>query len=72
MEYLVVIEKTKTGFSAYVPDIPGCIATAPTKARVLTKIKEAIKFHLEGLTKFGMKIPKPKSQVAFVEVKLER
>ncbi len=68
MAYLVVIEKSKSGFAAYVPDLPGCIATAPTKGGVLRKIHEAIVFHLEGLKQFGMRIPRIKSEAELVEV----
>jgi predicted RNase H-like HicB family nuclease len=58
-KYLVIYEKTKTGFSAYVPDLPGCIATAPTKKAIEKNIYEAIVFHLEGLKE--EKLPKPKA-----------
>jgi len=49
MKYLTVIEKTKTGYSAYSPDVPGCIATGEAKDEIERNIKEAIEFHLEGL-----------------------
>ena len=49
MRYLIIIEETKTGYSAYSPDVPGCIATGETKDEVERNIKEAIEFHLEGL-----------------------
>lgn len=49
MKYLTIIEETKTGYSAYSPDVPGCIATGETKDEVERNIKEAIEFHLEGL-----------------------
>jgi len=49
MRYLTIIEKTKTGYSAYSPDVPGCMATGETKDEVERNIKEAIEFHLEGL-----------------------
>ncbi len=57
-KYLVVFEKTKTGFSAYSPDIPGCISTGRTKLEVERSMYEAIQFHLEGMKEDGMKIPK--------------
>lgn len=57
-KYLVIYEKTKTGFSAYVPDLPGCIATASTKKSIEKNIFEAIQFHLEGLKSEGLSLPK--------------
>jgi predicted RNase H-like HicB family nuclease len=57
-KYLVIFEKTKTGFSAYVPDLPGCIATGKTKSDTETRIFEAIRFHLEGMKEEGKQIPK--------------
>ena len=58
IKYLVVYEKTKTGYSAYVPDIPGVIATGKTKAIVEKNIFGAIQFHLEGLKEEKLRIPK--------------
>ena len=57
MRYAVVIEKTETGYSAYVPDLPGCIATGATVAEAEMQIREAIAFHLEGLREDGLPIP---------------
>jgi predicted RNase H-like HicB family nuclease len=57
VKYLVVFEKTETGYSAYVPDLPGCIATGKTKNMVEKHIIEAIQFHLEGLKEEKIKIP---------------
>jgi len=56
--YLVVFEKTKTGYSAYAPDLPGVIATGKTKAITSKKIYEAIQFHLEGMKAENLRIPK--------------
>jgi predicted RNase H-like HicB family nuclease len=56
-KYLIVIEKTKTGFSAYSPDISGCIATGKTKKDVEQNMYEAIQFHLDGLKKDGLQLP---------------
>ncbi len=61
MKYLVVIEATETGFSAYSPDLPGCIATGGTREEVEKNIGEGIAFHLEGMREDGEKIPEPKS-----------
>ena len=66
--YLIVIEETSTGFSAYSPDLPGCIATAPTRQEVEREMTNAIEFHLEGLHSAGEDIPKPRSQAAYCEV----
>ena len=61
-KYLVVIEKTKTGYSSYVPDISGCVATGSTKEEVEKNIYEAIQFHLEGLKEEGLNIPKSSTE----------
>ena len=57
-KYLVVFEKTKTGYSAYVPDLPGCIATGRTKNETEKNMYEAMQFHLEGLLEENIKLPK--------------
>ena len=56
-KYLIVLEKTKTGFSAYSPDISGCVATGKTKKEAEQNIYEAIQFHLEGLREEGLRLP---------------
>jgi predicted RNase H-like HicB family nuclease len=61
MKYLVVIEETETGFSAYSPDLPGCIATGETKEEVERNMQAGILFHLEGIREDGEQIPVPKS-----------
>ena len=61
-KFLIIIERTETGFSAYVPDLPGCIATGDTKELVENNIYEAIQFHLEGLKEEGLTIPEAKSE----------
>ncbi len=68
MRYAVVIENAGPNFSAYVPDLPGCVATAATLAATETAIREAIEFHLEGLRADGSPIPLPSSKVEYVEV----
>lgn len=68
MRYAVVIEEAEGNFSAYVPDLPGCVATGSTLLEVEEAIREAIAFHLEGLREEGASIPKPSSQVEYVEV----
>jgi predicted RNase H-like HicB family nuclease len=57
LKYLIIFEKTGTGFSAYVPDLPGCIATAKTKSSVEKNILEAIRFHLDGMKEEKIKFP---------------
>jgi predicted RNase H-like HicB family nuclease len=61
-KYLVVYEKTKTGYSAYVPDLPGVIATGKTKAVVEKNIFDAIQFHLDGLKEEKLRIPKAQAE----------
>ncbi|MBI5970670.1 MAG: type II toxin-antitoxin system HicB family antitoxin [Deltaproteobacteria bacterium] len=68
MRYMVVVEKGETGYGAHVPDLPGCIAAAETRAEVLRLIKEAIEFHIEGLRDAGENIPPPSSVSEIVEV----
>ena len=65
--YLIVIEHTATGFSAYSPDLPGCIAAARTRADVEREMGEAIEFHIEGLRIAGEPVPEPRSQAAYCE-----
>ncbi|MBN9461067.1 MAG: type II toxin-antitoxin system HicB family antitoxin [Burkholderiales bacterium] len=68
MRYAVVIEKAQGNYSAYVPDLPGCIATGATVSEVEAEIREAIVFHVEGLREDGLPVPPPSSQVEYVEV----
>jgi predicted RNase H-like HicB family nuclease len=71
MEYLIIIEKSKSGYSAYPPDFPGVGITAKTKKEALSLIKEAIELHLEDLRSNGKKIPKPNNEAASVSVKVK-
>ena len=68
MNYAIVIERTANGYSAYVPDLPGCVATGKTREETARSIREAIAFHLEGLRVDGMPIPEPQTSAEFVEV----
>lgn len=68
MKYAVVIEKAPNNYSAYVPDLPGCIAAAETLAEVETLIQEAIGYHLEMMREYGDPIPEPQAIVQLVEV----
>ena len=67
MRYAVLIEKTATGFSAFVPDLPGCIATGATRTEVETEMKGAIRFHIEGMQEDGLVVPQPTSIAEYVE-----
>ena len=68
MKYLVVIEPTETGFSAYSPDLPGCVATGKTEDEVQEEMREAMEFHVEGLALEGYPVPQPSTQSAYLEV----
>jgi len=68
MRYAVVIEKAEGNYSAYVPDLPGCVATGATIEEIEREIQEAIEFHLEGLRADGLPIPEPSSRVEYIEV----
>lgn len=68
MKFLIVIEKTKTGFSAYSPDLQGCVATGGTREKVEKTMKEAIEFHLEGMRAERIKVPAPRSYSTYVQV----
>jgi predicted RNase H-like HicB family nuclease len=68
MKYAIVIEKAENNYSAYVPDLPGCIATGGTIKEVEREIREAIEFHLDGMREDGEPIPPPTSHVEYVDV----
>ena len=68
MRYAIVIEKSESNYSAYVPDLPGCVATGASIRQVETEIREAIEFHIEGLREYGNLIPLPSSQVEYVDI----
>lgn len=70
MQYLVVIEKGPTSWGAHVPDLPGCIAVAETRAEVIALIREAIDLHIEGLREEGDPVPSPSSESELVETHL--
>jgi len=66
--YLIVIELTATGFSAYSPDLPGCVAAGGSRCEVEQEMHDAIEFHIEGLKLSGIPIPPPASEAVFCEV----
>ena len=68
MRYAIVIEKAESNYSAYVPDLPGCIATGSTIPEVEAEIREAISFHLEGMREDGVVVPEPSSQVEYIDI----
>ncbi|HMG59042.1 MAG TPA: type II toxin-antitoxin system HicB family antitoxin [Burkholderiales bacterium] len=68
MRYAIVIEKAENNYSAYVPDLPGCVATGATVEEVEGQIREAIEFHLDGLREDGVVIPQPASRVEYIDV----
>jgi predicted RNase H-like HicB family nuclease len=67
MRYAVVIERADGNYSAYVPDLPGCVATGETVAAVELEIRDAIRFHIDGLKADGVDIPEPTSIAEYVE-----
>ena len=72
MRYAVVIERAKSNYAAYVPDLPGCIATGRTLASVQRRIREAVAFHIDGMRADGLKIPAPSAKAGYVTAPSER
>ena len=68
MRYLTIIEKTESGYSAYSPDLPGCVSTGTTYEEVEQNMHEAIEFHLNGLRLEGYEIPQPSTLSTYIEV----
>jgi predicted RNase H-like HicB family nuclease len=68
MRYAVVIERSRTGFAAWVPDLPGCVAAAESQEELRRMIKEAIEFHIEALEESGQRVPEPLTGVEYVDV----
>jgi predicted RNase H-like HicB family nuclease len=66
--YLIVMEGTSTGYSAYSPDLPGCVASGATRAEVEQRMREAIELHVAGLRRQGEPVPEPHSSSSYVEV----
>lgn len=67
MRYAVVIERAGLNFSVYVPDLPGCVATGATVKEAQDEIREAIRFHIEGLREDGLPVPAPSAATAYVD-----
>jgi predicted RNase H-like HicB family nuclease len=68
MKYTVIYEKSATGYGAYVPDLPGCVATGKTKAQVKRLMREAIELHIESLKQHGEPVPEPTTVANFITV----
>jgi predicted RNase H-like HicB family nuclease len=68
MRYAIVVEKAENNYSAYVPDLPGCVATGNTVEETEREIREAIGFHIDGLIEDGLPIPQPTSIVEYLEI----
>jgi predicted RNase H-like HicB family nuclease len=66
--YLIIIESITTGYSAYSPDLPGCVATGRTREEVEREMRDAIEFHIEGLRLAGEPVPEPRSLASYCEV----
>ena len=67
-QYTVIYERGPRNWSAYVPDLPGCIATADSRGNLEQQIREAIEFHIEGLRMYGESVPEPSTEAGLVEV----
>jgi predicted RNase H-like HicB family nuclease len=67
-KYLIIVEKTETGYSAYSPDVPGCGSTGQTKEEVESNIQEAIQFHVEGLREEGYPVPESSTYSSYIDV----
>ncbi len=68
--YPVIIEKADNNYSAYSPDLPGCVATGTSVKETIFRMKSAIQFHVEGLKREGMAIPEPSTKVKYVEISI--
>ena len=67
-KYLIIVEETSTGYSAFSPDVPGCGSTGETKEEVERNIQEAIAFHIEGLRQEGYEIPEPSTYSSYIDI----
>ena len=68
MKYLIILEKTSTGYSAYSPDLPGCVSVGDTTEETEANMREAIEFHIEGMREDGLSIPIPQSRASYIEI----
>ncbi len=70
-KYVIIVEKAGENYSAYCPDLPGCVATGETVEGTTDRMKEAIEFHLDGMKKDGLSIPKPSTLATAVDIAIE-
>lgn len=68
MKYTMIIEEGKNNYSAYLPDLPGCVATAKTIEELKQLMREAVELHIEGMIEDGLPIPEPNSHVEYIEI----
>lgn len=68
MRYLVILERIETDFSAYSPDLPGCVSTGTTREETEQNMREAIEFHIEGMKLEGLDIPQPTTSSVYVDI----
>ncbi len=69
-KYPVIIEKAEGNFSAYSPDLPGCVATGSTIKETILRMRDAIQFHIKGLEREGLEIPQPSTKIKYIEVSI--
>ena len=67
-KYLIIIERTDTGYSSYSPDLPGCVSTGKTREDAEKNMREAIEFHVDGLRRDGFPVPEPQTTSSYVEL----
>lgn len=70
LKYAVVVEKAEGNYSAYVPDLPGCVAVGDTRAEVERNIREALAFHLDGMREDGLPVPEPEAWTLLIEAEV--
>ena len=68
MKYSIIIEKADNNYSAYSPDVPGCVATGDTAVEAKENLKKALEYHFRGLKEDGLPIPKAESQVDYITI----
>ena len=71
-KYLIVIERTESGYSSYSPALPGCVSTGKTRPEAERNMREAIEFHVDGLRQEGDPVPEPQASSSYVEVPVQR
>jgi predicted RNase H-like HicB family nuclease len=69
-KYPVIIERANGNYSAYSPDLPGCVATGPTIKETISRMREAIQFHIKGLERERLAIPEPSTKIRYIEISI--